>query len=238
MPILYGEQWANQIAQERERQRLENEAKAKKSRFNIGTLLPALIAAPFTGGASLVSMGVPAALGEGVRAATGSDIDLGALASAAYNMYGPTTSARVDTSTMVPNSYDTFKETGKLATEVPNKNLIGDIGAWLQDAAVAPKSKAQIAMDALKATMSPEGFTDPTTQIKYGVKTPELAAEKFKNYDIVAISDKNDIPDAATRAKLAGTFPQEYQGKIYYLKSKKFDPAMMGAIISAMGGNQ
>lgn len=191
MPTLYGDAIRQGLEEERQRQKAAAEAAAKAHTFNIGSLLPALIAAPFTGGASLVSMGIPAATGEAVRAMTGSDTDYGALASAAYNMFGPTTSARVNPtaeslkSTAAQNAATTGSMSRLAPPPVANPQWIqkgaGNMGGWLQDASVAPKSKAQIAMDALKGTMVPSGFTDPTTQIKWDApdKTTQFTPDTF-----------------------------------------------------------
>jgi hypothetical protein len=77
---------------EAEKQRLA-EANAKKRTFNLGSLLPALIAAPFTGGGSLAgtlgsfaAQALPTAIGEGFRASTGSDTDYGSLLGGVANL--------------------------------------------------------------------------------------------------------------------------------------------------------
>jgi hypothetical protein len=71
----------------------EDERNAQSHTFNLGSFLPALlglIAAPFTGGASLAASIVPTALsagGEAIRASTGGDTNYGSAANNLYSLY-------------------------------------------------------------------------------------------------------------------------------------------------------
>lgn len=88
--------WLQSIAAETEAENKRKSEAGKKNQFNLGSLLPALIAAPFTGGGSLAgtlgafaTQALPTAIGEGYRAATGSDTDYGSLLSGVSKLYRP-----------------------------------------------------------------------------------------------------------------------------------------------------
>lgn len=97
--MSYKDTMIRNLADARERMRKEDEEEQKKGQFNLGSLIPAAIAtiaAPFTGGASLASLpgmfaakALPYALGEGLRAATKSDTDYGALAGGLWDKFAP-----------------------------------------------------------------------------------------------------------------------------------------------------
>jgi len=111
----------------------QNEANARSRTFNIGKLLPALVAAPFTGGTSLISMGLPAALGEGVRAATGSSEDLAGLATDTVTKFAPKKPLNATDMTTSTNA-------GRVANV---GNTLGNFGKFLQDSMYAPESTEQ-----------------------------------------------------------------------------------------------
>lgn len=119
---------AQRAAEEEARRRKE----AELSKFNLGALLPSLVAAPFTGGASLVSMGIPSALGEAVRAGTKSELPLGEMASAAYNMFAPTQPLE----SPIPKGI----VRGVPGEQVPQPNILEQAGKWIQERAYKPET--------------------------------------------------------------------------------------------------